>query len=157
MVETCWDLVVQALMRALVIEHVAKVIESALLCAKGCRRRFCRVLLQCAMHPLMAAVLLRSACLNALMHDPELHPAERKLRKSHEPRARERRAVVGPDSSWHSVLSHSCFTDRSNLTKVYARDYLATNQITAMRVGDGERIASLAVTRHEVAFEIHTP
>ena len=44
LVETCWDLVVQALMRALVIEHVAKVIEAALLCAKGCRRRFRRVL-----------------------------------------------------------------------------------------------------------------
>jgi hypothetical protein len=39
-VETRWDLVVQALMRALVIEHVAKVIEAALLGAKGCRRRF---------------------------------------------------------------------------------------------------------------------
>jgi hypothetical protein len=44
-VETCWNLVVQALVRALVIEHVAKVIEAALLCAKRCRRRFCRVLL----------------------------------------------------------------------------------------------------------------
>jgi hypothetical protein len=75
-IETCGDLIVQALVRTLVIEHIAKVIESALLCAKGCRRRFCRVLLQCAVHPLMAAVLLRSTCLNALMRDPELHPAE---------------------------------------------------------------------------------
>ena len=75
-VETRWDLVVQALMRALVIEHVAKVIEAALLCAKGCRRRFRRVLLQRAMHSLMAAVLLRSASLNALMHNSELHAAE---------------------------------------------------------------------------------
>ena len=78
-IETCGDLIVQALVRTLVIEHIAKVIESALLCAKGCRRRFCRVLLQCAVHPLMAAVLLRSTCLNALMRDPELHPAEREL------------------------------------------------------------------------------
>src|ERR1700733_6168997 len=35
-VETCGNLVVQALVRALVIEHVAKVIESALLRAKRC-------------------------------------------------------------------------------------------------------------------------
>ena len=68
--ETCWTLVVQALVRALVIEHVAKIIEADLLCAKGCRRRFRRVLLQCAMHPLMATVLLRSAYFDALMHDP---------------------------------------------------------------------------------------
>ncbi len=77
MVETRWNLVVQTLMRALVVEHVAKVVEAALLCAKGCRGRFRSVLLQCAMHPFMATVLLRSASLNALMHDPELHPAER--------------------------------------------------------------------------------
>src|SRR5271163_1207294 len=75
-VETRWDLVVQALMRALVVEHVAKVIEAALLCAKGCRRRLRRVLLQRAMHPLMATVLLRSTCLNALVHDPELQHAQ---------------------------------------------------------------------------------
>jgi hypothetical protein len=36
-VETRWDLVVQALMRALVIEHEAKVIEAALLGAKVAR------------------------------------------------------------------------------------------------------------------------
>jgi hypothetical protein len=48
---------------------------------EGCRRRFRRVLLQRAMHPLMATVLLRSAWLNALMHDSELHPAEWELRQ----------------------------------------------------------------------------
>jgi len=51
----------------------------------------------------------------------------------------------------------SCFADRSNLAKVYTRDDLATNQITAIRIGYRKRIASLAVARHEVAFEIHTP
>jgi hypothetical protein len=76
MVETRWDLVVQNLMRALVIKHVTKVIEAALLCAKECRRRSRPVLLQSAMHLLMATVLLRAACLNAFMHDPELRPAE---------------------------------------------------------------------------------
>src|ERR1700733_820904 len=66
-IETRWDLVVQALMRALVIEHIAKVIEAALLCTKGCRRRFRRVLLQRAVHPLMATV--RTHC--------QLHPHRR--------------------------------------------------------------------------------
>jgi hypothetical protein len=40
LLETCRNLVVQALMRALVVEHGAKVIEAALLCTKGSRRRF---------------------------------------------------------------------------------------------------------------------
>src|SRR5271170_5668869 len=109
------------------------------------------------MHALVTTVLLRSPCLNPFVNNAKLHPAEREFRKSHEPRARERRAVVGPDSSWHSVLPHSCFTDRSNLAKVYARNDLTTNQITAIRIGYRKRIASLAVARHEVAFEIHTP
>jgi hypothetical protein len=54
-------------MRALVIEHVAKVIEAALLCAKGCRRRFRRVLLQCAMHPLMAFTVQREEAVSVLI------------------------------------------------------------------------------------------
>ena len=80
-VKTCGNLVVQALVRTLVVEHVSEVIEAALPCAKGCRRWFGRVLLQSAMHPLVAAVLLRSTCLNAFVHDTELHPSERELRQ----------------------------------------------------------------------------
>ena len=75
-VETLWDPAVQDLMRALVVEPLTKVIESALLRANGCHGRFRRALLQRAMHPHMTTVLFRSACLNALMHDPELHPAD---------------------------------------------------------------------------------
>ena len=56
-------------------------------------------------------------------------------------------AVVCPDPCWHPVLPHGCFADRSDLAEVHTRDDLATNQITAMRVGDGERIATLAVKR----------
>ena len=109
------------------------------------------------MHALVTTVLLRSACLNPFVNNPKLHPAECEFRKPHKPSARERSAVVRSDSSGHSVLPHRCFTDRSNLAEVYARDDLATNQITTVRIGDGKRIASLAVARYEVAFEIHTP
>jgi hypothetical protein len=38
------------------------------------------------------------------------------------------------------------------LAEVHTRDDLATNQITAVRVGDPERIAALAVAGYEVAF-----
>ena len=55
-VETCRNFVVQALVWALIIEHVTEVIETALLCAKRCRGRFRRVLLQRAMHPFMTTV-----------------------------------------------------------------------------------------------------
>ena len=42
MEETRWDLIVQALMRALVVEHVAKVIETTLLSAKLATQSFAR-------------------------------------------------------------------------------------------------------------------
>jgi len=54
-VKTRGNLVVQTLMRALLVKHVAEVIEAALLCSKRCRRWVSRVLLQGAMHPLVAA------------------------------------------------------------------------------------------------------
>jgi len=152
MVETRWDLVIQTPVRALVVEDVAKVVEAALLCAKRCRRRFRRVLLEGAMHPLVTTVLLRSACLNALVHDPKLHPSEREFRQSQEPCARKRCAIVGPYPCWHPILSHSCFADRSDLAEIYTRNNLATNQITAMRVGDGEWIAALTIAGGEVAL-----
>src|ERR1700679_800750 len=75
LVETRWNLVVQPFVRTLIVEHVAKVIEAALLCAKGCCWRLRRVLLQRKMHPLMATILLRSACLSPLMYDPKYYPA----------------------------------------------------------------------------------
>jgi hypothetical protein len=93
------------------------------------------------MHALVTTVPLRSACLNPFVNNPKLHPAEGGFRKYHEPHAREWRAVVGPDSSGYSVLPHSCFTDRSNLAKVCARDDPATNQIMAIRIGYPKRMS----------------
>ena len=78
-VQARWDLVVQALMGALIVEHVAKMIEATLLRTKGCRGRLRRVFLQRAMHPLVATVLLRSASLYSLVHDPKLHPPDREF------------------------------------------------------------------------------
>jgi hypothetical protein len=117
-VETGWDSIVQALVGALVIEHVAKIIKAALLCTKRCGRRFRRVLLQRAMHPLVVTVLLRSAGLYPLMYDPELHPADREFGQPHQPGARKRCAVVGPDPCWDAVLPHRCLADRSDLAQV---------------------------------------
>ena len=104
------------------------------------------------MHPLMATILLWSACLNALVHDPELHPTKRELRQPQEPCVRKWCAVVRPDPRWHSVFPHRCFADRSDLAEIHTRDDLATNQITAVRVSNSERIAALAVASGEIAL-----
>ena len=65
------------------------------------------------------------------------------------------RAVVSPDPCEHSVLAHGHFADDSDLAQVHVEDDLAANQITAVRVGDGEGIAALAIASGEVPFEAH--
>lgn len=45
----------------------------------------------------------------------------------------------------HALMQDGCFADRSDLIEVHTQDDLAANQITAMRVGDGERTAVLAI------------
>src|SRR5277367_5394921 len=45
----------------------------------------------------------------------------------------------------------------SQIARTWLRSIRETNQITAMRVGDGERITALAVAGSEVTFEIHAP
>ena len=76
MIQTRWRLVIQAFMRSFVVEYITKAIKSALLCAKGCRRRIQHILFQRPMHSLVPAILLRPAWLNALVHDPELQHAQ---------------------------------------------------------------------------------
>src|SRR5262249_60174843 len=61
-----WGLLVERLVRALVIELLAKDVELALLRRKTPGRRPSRLGLQRAMHPFMAPVLRRPARLNQL-------------------------------------------------------------------------------------------
>jgi hypothetical protein len=77
MVKVRRRLVVQAFMRTLVVEHVAKAIESALLRAKGRCGRIQRIFLERSVHPLVTTVLLWAAWLNAFVDDPSfIQPSE---------------------------------------------------------------------------------
>src|ERR1035437_2644159 len=157
LVNAAGRLIVQSLVRPFVVEHLPELIELLLLKPQRERWRLCRVLFESAVHPLMASVLLRPAWLNALMHDAHLHPSKRQLRQAKQASTREWGAVVGSDSRRHSILAHSCFTDRSYLTEVHSRDDLAANQIAAVSVGDGEWIGPSTVSSVEVALEVHAP
>ena len=72
------------------------------------------------MHAFVTAVLLRSAGLDAFVHDAQFGPADRQLGQPEEPAAGERGAIVGPDSGWHSVLTHCRFANRCDLVQVHA-------------------------------------
>ena len=54
-------------------------------------------------------------------------------------------------------LQHCRLADRPDLAEIHSQDDLATNQVTAMRVRSGERIAALPVAGGEVTLKIHAP
>src|SRR5437762_14175426 len=72
-----WRLLVERLVRALVIELLAKDVELALLRRKTPGRRPGRLCLQRAMHSFMAPVLRRPARLDQLGENAQAHPPRR--------------------------------------------------------------------------------
>jgi hypothetical protein len=55
------------------------------------------------------------------------------------------------------MLSHRRFAHRSHLTQVHSGNDLAADQVTAVSVSDGERVAPRSVACTEVAFEVRAP
>jgi RNA-directed DNA polymerase len=68
----------------------------------------------------MSTVLLRSAWLNAFMHDTHLRPAKRKLGQAEQAVPSKRSPVVHADPSRHAVLAHRCFADSNDLARFAA-------------------------------------
>jgi hypothetical protein len=56
-----------------------------------------------------------------------------------------------------AVLTHGRFADCSYLIEIHPRDRLTADQVSAMSIRDGERIAPRSVACTEVAFEVHAP
>src|SRR5437667_2780007 len=67
----CRRLLVECLMRALVVELLAKDVEAALLRREAPRRRPCGLRLQGTVHPFMPAVLVRAPGLDELRQNAE--------------------------------------------------------------------------------------
>src|SRR5665213_1412236 len=61
------------------------------------------------------------------------------------------------DTFWHAVLAHRGIANGADLGEIHACDCLAANQKPAVGVGDGERIAAIAVACEEISLEIHAP
>src|SRR5262245_66326112 len=87
----------ESLMRAELVERVHEGVESFLLLQKTVSRRPCGVLFESAVHPLVSAVLLRLAGLDAFRDNPELEPKHGEAGKAEKPVRCEWRTVVGAD------------------------------------------------------------
>src|SRR5262245_20540103 len=91
-------------MRTFVVVLIPEPIEAILLELDVLGRRSCGLGLQRSMHPLVSAVLLRFASLDALVLDPQLHPPYRQPRQSRNRPAAEGTPVVRPNSYWQPHL-----------------------------------------------------
>src|SRR6266852_9081752 len=88
---------VERLVRPVVIVLIAKTVKAILLLPGTRRRRLRGLLLECAMHAFVPSILLRSAWLDALQLDAELHPHDRQPAQASCPSRGKGRPVVRAD------------------------------------------------------------
>src|SRR5262245_62626418 len=100
-------------MRAELVERVHEGVESFLLLQKTVSRRPCGVLFESAVHPLVSAVLLRLAGLDAFRDNPELEPKHGEAGKAEKPVRCEWRTVVGADDQGQGVAREAVLEDSS--------------------------------------------
>ena len=97
------------------------------------------------MDPLVTPILLRLAGDDPLGRDAEFDPPHRQLRQSAHPGRGERRTVVRTDRPRQPMLPKGGLKDRPHARLIRAGHRLTPQQVTAVRVRQGERIAAPAI------------
>ena len=109
-------------------------------------------------HALVAAVLLRVAGLDALDGDAQAQPPDGELGKIEQGvRAGKGDAVVGADGGGQAALVEELLEGGEG--GVFARGFegFAEQQIARGMVGDGQRVAIMAVAEQELTLEVGAP
>src|SRR6266851_6549239 len=146
----------QTLMWAVLIVVAPETIEAHLLRGLICGRRGGGFRFQGAMHALMAAVLLGLAWIDSLQRNSGLKPFHRQPRKSRGAGRRERFSIIGADRAWAAEAVKGLLEQWLYLLVAGSND-AAFKQITAIGIGDGERITALAVGSAKPAREVGAP
>ena len=90
------------------------------------------------MHPLVSAVLLRIAWLDAFDANPEAQPPDRELAQTEDGiGAGEGKTVVGADRLRQAKVLKSPFKHGKCVDRFGRRQSIATDQVTTGEVGDG--------------------
>ena len=146
------------LVRPLVVVLVAEAVEGRLLGLEARRRRSRRLCLQRAVHPLVAAILLRMAGLDEDRLDAELDPPDRQPRQpSRRRRTGERRAAIGQDRPRQPVGRKGLLEDRPGVRPRRRAAASALEQEAAAVLGPGQREAQASVAGAELPLEIRRP
>src|SRR5439155_1453803 len=148
----------QRLMRALLVVALDEGIEARLLLEHVRLGRPRRLSLQREMHPLVPAVLLGLARLDALDANAEPQPPHRQFAQPVERMPRRKgHPVVGANRTWEPEVLERPLEDGKRKLLLRRRQRLAGQQVAAREVGDGERIAVLPIAELELAFVVGTP
>src|SRR6185437_609829 len=149
---------VKRLVRPLVVVAGDEVIELGLLLKEVFAGGLGGLELQGQMHAFVAPILLRVAGLDALDLDAEAEPPDRELGEIEQGVGTgEWDAVVGADGLGQAELLEGGLEHLERIGFLGAGERLASDQVAAGEVGDGQRIAIAAVSEHELALVVGAP
>ena len=109
------------------------------------------------MHPLVRAILLGVPWDNKLHANAQAHPPHAQARETSGPAAAKGRPVVDPDHSWQTILRKHTGQGRLGVDKTWRAQKLHAEQVTALQISHGQRIAAAPVPGAKPALEIHRP
>ena len=132
-------------------------VELPLLPAKTRCRRPRRPGLQGLVHPLVCTILLRTAGPDSLMNDAELHPPNVQPAQSVDTGRREWRAVVAADRRREAMLAEHPLESGPRSSRLHVEQRAAREQVPAVVIQQGQRIAVDAVASLELALEVDRP
>ncbi len=147
---------VERLMRALMVELLADVVELLLLCAPGGAGRSGGVGLQRAMQALVATVLVRFTGFDDRRQDAQADPPCGQPGEPGQGVGGERHAIVRADTLGQAACFEHAREDWFGLRDARRRQGLAAEENAAVTIGDGQRIAVAAVASLEVSFAVRT-
>jgi len=148
---------VERLMRPCMVELVTAVVALPLVRAKVGTGWSGGFGFERPMHPLVAAVLVRSTGCDELRYEAQAHPPRGQLGEPGQGVGGKGHAVVGADALRQAACFEHAREHRFGLLYAGGGEGLAREQKAAVAIADGQWLAVAAVTGLEVSFEVGTP
>jgi hypothetical protein len=144
--------------RALLVEDLDEVVEAGLLLQEVAGRRLGGFFLQGEMHAFMTAILLGMAGLNAFDANAQAQPPDGEFAQVEQSVGGcEGHAIIAADVSGQAAFLEKPLKCGEGEVFTGGGESFAAQQVTTGVIGDGERVAVLAVAQQELAFVIGAP
>ena len=151
------DVAVETLVRAHAVVVVDECVEADLLSVHvGFRRQSC-FLFEGPVHAFVTSILLRLSGRNPLMANAKLDPPRAQQRQAKHALRCERMAVVGSNGIGQTVIAKDACENGADPLVPDRTQAVTGEQVAAVGVGHGERIAIDAVEQSKLPFEVCAP